>query len=207
MNDYEGMSRKQLIDTIHGKESEVQRLQGELNALAGKPMKFAIRELREEVSRQMNIAKHRAKKFDDLKNELQSKSPNVQRVLDDLCEEVQKNTKIEEHRVEQQDYIIKIKKQNKELQQEKARLEERCKNEVGRRKEIASKLVEARSQDDSKNRVMAIYPSEDEIRAAYKLGVDIKTLRAWVTAGIGPQPPYNDLDSWQGWVQAWSEDD
>ena len=47
MKQYEELSKRQLIDTIHGNQSEIDRLQDELNAIADAPTRFVIRELRE----------------------------------------------------------------------------------------------------------------------------------------------------------------
>lgn len=43
--------------------------------------------------------------------------------------------------------------------------------------------------------------TRNEIRAAYKLDVDVRQLRAWAEEGIGPQPPYEEPESWTSWVE------
>ena len=42
----------------------------------------------------------------------------------------------------------------------------------------------------------------DECRAAYVLGVGVDDLRRWAKVGVGPQPPYQDVEEWVAWVEA-----
>ena len=49
-------------------------------------------------------------------------------------------------------------------------------------------------------------PTNDEIAALHHLAVveglpvTLRHLRTWAKTGEGPQPPYDDLESWESWV-------
>lgn len=77
------------------------------------------------------------------------------------------------------------------------RLKERCDRLWRERNDLA------KSNKRMSERLKGLTPAtDDEVRAAFKLGVSVSQLRTWAKQERGPQPPYRDVDAWQGWVEA-----
>lgn len=103
-----------------------------------------------------------------------------------------------------EDQVKRLTSDNASLRGElkSVRADKQAVNQANRELHAENKELEARVRVLKDELDQVSPPTREEIRAAYLLGVGIPDLRAWARAGVGPQPPYDDVESWMSWVEA-----
>ena len=66
----------------------------------------------------------------------------------------------------------------------------------------AAELARLEAENHTLNsRLKQFVPTEDEARAMRELSVSLRELRRWREKGIGPIPPYENLNEWVAWAE------